>query len=219
MPIEAVVFDVGETLIDETRVWGSWADAVDVPRLTFFAALGAVVANGERQHTARIFELVRPGLTFEAAAAARGTDEAGFTPGDLYPDARPSLRALHEAGLQVGIAANQPPLAALVLERCDLAYDWLLISALERVAKPEPDFFALVARRAGLPPERIAYVGDRVDNDVVPAAAAGLRAVHVRRGPWGVLHAGDPRLAVAALRAEHLGEVAAWAIGARGRAS
>ena len=35
---------------------------------------------------------------------------------------------------------------------------------------------------------RIAYVGDRVDNDVLPALAAGLVAVHVRRGPWGLLH-------------------------------
>jgi FMN phosphatase YigB (HAD superfamily) len=30
-------------------------------------------------------------------------------------------------------------------------------------------------------------VGDRVDNDVLPAAAAGMVAVHVRRGPWGRL--------------------------------
>jgi FMN phosphatase YigB (HAD superfamily) len=33
----------------------------------------------------------------------------------------------------------------------------------------------------------VAYVGDRADNDVLPAAAAGLFAVHVRRGPWGRL--------------------------------
>jgi len=36
-------------------------------------------------------------------------------------------------------------------------------------------------------PEELAYVGDRVDNDVLPALAAGLVAVHVRRGPWGRL--------------------------------
>ncbi len=35
--------------------------------------------------------------------------------------------------------------------------------------------------------DEVAYVGDRVDNDVLPAAAAGLVAVHVRRGPWGRL--------------------------------
>ena len=36
-------------------------------------------------------------------------------------------------------------------------------------------------------PAEVAYVGDRVDNDVRPALAAGLVAVHLRRGPWGLL--------------------------------
>jgi FMN phosphatase YigB (HAD superfamily) len=36
--------------------------------------------------------------------------------------------------------------------------------------------------------DEVAYVGDRVDNDVEPALAAGMTAVHVRRGPWGYLH-------------------------------
>jgi FMN phosphatase YigB (HAD superfamily) len=31
-------------------------------------------------------------------------------------------------------------------------------------------------------------VGDRVDNDVEPALAAGMVAVHIKRGPWGHLH-------------------------------
>jgi FMN phosphatase YigB (HAD superfamily) len=33
----------------------------------------------------------------------------------------------------------------------------------------------------------VAYVGDRVDNDVLPAIACGMRAVWIRRGPWGVI--------------------------------
>ena len=188
MLVEAVVLDVGETLVDETEVWGTWADAVGVSRLTFFAALGATISSGAGDHR-RVFGVVRPGLTFAEAARSRGTGEVGFTERDLYPDAAPALHALHRAGFQVGIAANQPPAAAPTLERCGLDYDWLLISALERVAKPDPAFFALVARRAGLPPSRIAYVGDRLDNDVAPATAAGLQAIHLRRGPWGVVQA------------------------------
>ena len=49
----------------------------------------------------------------------------------------------------------------------------------------------------------IAYVGDRVDNDVVPALAAGMVAVHIRRGPWGHLH--EPP--AAALRIASLDEL------------
>ena len=39
--LEAVVFDFGETLYDETRAWSAVADAAGVPRVTFMAMLGA----------------------------------------------------------------------------------------------------------------------------------------------------------------------------------
>ena len=55
----------------------------------------------------------------------------------------------------------------------------------------------------GCEPPEIAYVGDRVDNDVAPALAAGMVAVHVRRGPWGYLHDPPP----AAIRIRSLAEL------------
>jgi FMN phosphatase YigB (HAD superfamily) len=65
------------------------------------------------------------------------------------------------------------------------------------VEKPAPAFFERVAAEAGLPPDEIAYAGDRVDNDVVPAKAAGMFAIFVRRGPWGLAHASRPEAAQA----------------------
>ncbi|HEX3868739.1 MAG TPA: hypothetical protein VHV78_18385 [Gemmatimonadaceae bacterium] len=50
--IRAAVFDVGETIVDETRPWGVWADCLGIPRFTFFAALGAVIAR--REHHRRM---------------------------------------------------------------------------------------------------------------------------------------------------------------------
>jgi FMN phosphatase YigB (HAD superfamily) len=50
------------------------------------------------------------------------------------------------------------------------------------VEKPAAGFFARVVEAARAPAGEILYVGDRVDNDVVPALAAGLRAVRIRRG-------------------------------------
>ena len=44
--ISAVVFDVGECLVDETREYGAWADWLGVPRHTFSAVFGAVIARG-----------------------------------------------------------------------------------------------------------------------------------------------------------------------------
>jgi FMN phosphatase YigB (HAD superfamily) len=57
----------------------------------------------------------------------------------------------------------------------------------------------------GREPAKIAYVGDRVDNDVLPALAAGLVAVHIKRGPWGHLH--EPP--TAAIRIRSLDELPA----------
>jgi FMN phosphatase YigB (HAD superfamily) len=72
------------------------------------------------------------------------------------------------------------------------------------VEKPSPEFFARVVALAEVPPAQIAYVGDRADNDVAPAADAGMLAVFLRRGPWGYLHAGRPEVARAGIRLESL---------------
>ena len=64
------------------------------------------------------------------------------------------------------------------------------VSSSERwnVEKPAPEFFERVIAEARRPAAEVAYVGDRVDNDIMPALAAGMVAVHIRRGPWGYLH-------------------------------
>jgi FMN phosphatase YigB (HAD superfamily) len=207
MPVSAIFFDVGETLVDETAVWGAWADWLGVTRLTFFAALGAVVASGGDHR--EVFRLVRPELDFAEASRQRGVEEEGFTVDDLYPDALPSLLTLSERGYRIGIAANQPARMDAVLRSSGLPFEWLLISELEGVQKPAPTFFERIVHVTGLPPGAIAYVGDRVDNDVVPAHNAGLVAVHIRRGPWGVLQSERSEVELASLRVASLQELVA----------
>jgi len=216
MPLTAIFFDVGETLVDETEVWGKWADWSGVPRLTFFAVMGAILARDsdglrpaeQRPVLRQVLQLVRPDLVY-AAESRGGQLEQGFTIDDLYPDALPCLTALRERGYRIGIAANQPALAEAVLRRSGLPFEWLLISELERVQKPEPAFFERITEMAGLPAASIAYVGDRVDNDVIPAHQAGLVPVHIRRGPWGVLQSGWPGVQRAALFLDSLSELPA----------
>jgi len=217
MPLTAVFFDIGETLVDETEPWGRWADWVGVPRHTFSAALGAVVAratgppDGSRvmPFLNRIVELVRPDIDLDALLRERGHAEAGFTVDDLYPDALETLVAVRELGYRVGIAGNQPPLADGVIRASGLPHEWLLISAIEKVQKPDPAFFSRITEVSGLPASEIIYVGDRVDNDVVPAHQAGMVPVHVRRGPWGTLQADWPGAECAALRVNTLRELPA----------
>src|SRR5260221_6240328 len=99
MAIRLVVFDVGETLVDESRMWGEWADWLGVTRLTFFAALGSIIAA--KQHHNQVFALVRPGIDLlreREARQARGS-LTRIEQRDLYSDTVPTLSRLHAAGL------------------------------------------------------------------------------------------------------------------------
>lgn len=190
--VSAVVFDVGETLLDDSREWGAWADWMGVSRHTFSTVLGAVTAAG--RDNAETFEYFRPG--FDLAGERRRREEAGcgeqIDEADLYADVRPSLAALRAGGLWVGVAGNQTARAGQLLRALILPVDYLGTSGEWGVAKPQPDFFTRVIDLAPGRAEQIVYVGDHRDHDVLPAKAAGLRAVLIRRGPWGHLWADDP---------------------------
>jgi FMN phosphatase YigB (HAD superfamily) len=205
--VRLVVFDVGETLVDETRMWGEWADWLGVPRLTFFAGLGAVIAA--RQHHHHVFELVRPGLDLRREREARQSrgGRTRIERQDLYPDAAPALTRLSAAGLLIGITGNQPEEAEAEIRALGLAVDFAASSARWGVAKPDPAFFNRIVSETGVAANQIAYVGDRLDNDVLPSIAAGMIGVFLRRGPWGVIHATWPEAARADLRIESLGEL------------
>jgi HAD superfamily hydrolase (TIGR01549 family) len=193
--VRAVVFDVGETLVDETRIFSRWADRLGVPRGTFLGLIGACAATD--RPLADAFRLTRPDVDLDAEISRWATDDPtglreNFDADDLYPDVRPALAALRDAGLGVVVAGNQPPQARAALEAMDLPVDAIRTSDEWGVEKPAPEFFARAADLAGLPAGEIAYVGDRLDNDVLPAARAGMRPVLIRRGPWGYLHAARP---------------------------
>lgn len=192
--IEAVVFDVGETLIDETVEYHAWADWLGVPRHTFSAVFGAVVGAG-RDHR-EVFEYFRPGFDLEAERERRAQEgrPEGYGERDLYPDARPAMTALREAGYLVVIAANQTRRSHRILDSMRLPVDLVTTSDTWGIAKPDPRFFTKVIEvcrslRPQAAPGRICYVGDRLDNDLRPAWEAGLRTAHIRRGPWGHLAA------------------------------
>ncbi|MER5892414.1 HAD family hydrolase [Streptomyces sp. NPDC001876] len=186
--IRAVVFDVGECLVDETREYGTWADWLQVPRHTFAAMFGAVIAQGRDYR--ETFQTFRPGFDLYAereARAAAGKPEH-FGEEDLYPEVRDSLKALRADGLWLGIAGNQTVRAGGILrelftEDVDLigtSDDW-------GASKPDRAFFDRVAEVVPAQPAEILYVGDRVDNDLRPAVAAGMQTALVRRGPWATI--------------------------------
>lgn len=181
-----VCLDVGETLIDETRVWSTWADVLGVPRKTLFAAFRDVVGRGS-DHRDVLDQLAGPSWRERVDEVEAIYGE--FRPDDLYPDALPAIARLRAAGYRIAVLANQPASRAAQLEALGVRADVLAMSEALGVHKPDPAFFARALGLMGDPPPRdVAYVGDRIDNDVRPARAAGMRTVWIRRGPWGEEH-------------------------------
>ena len=175
MAVKAVFFDVGETLVDETRAWERAADTAGVPRFTLFAVVGWLAGQGESHARA-----------WDVLGVAAG-ESGGFRAEELYADARACLRELRLRGYLLGAVGNTAAaVEAMLRELVDV------VGSSDRwgVEKPAPAFFARIVSEAGCRAAEVAYVGDRIDNDVLPAKAAGLVAVHVRRGPWGHLQRG-----------------------------
>src|SRR5581483_4195774 len=135
MALSIVVFDVGETLVDEATTYERW----------------------------------------EAEGATRFV----FEERDLHADALPCLEALRARGFRLGAAGN---MYAHHEDFLRPHVDFVGSSERWGVEKPDAGFFAHVVEAADAPADEILYVGDRVDKDVVPALAAGLHAIRIRRG-------------------------------------
>ena len=135
MALSVVVFDVGETLVDEAAAYERWR--------------------------------------------TEGAQTFVFGERDLHADALRCLVALRERGLRLGAAGN---MYAHHEDFLRPHVDFVGSSERWGVEKPDAGFFDRVVEEAGAPPAEILYVGDRVDNDVLPALEAGMQAVRVRRG-------------------------------------
>lgn len=125
---------------------------------------------------------------------------------EVYPDVRPALGRLREAGLRLAVLSNWDVRLPVVLERLELEafFDAVVFSQEVGVEKPHPEIFAAVVRALELEPASILHVGDRATEDVEGARAAGWQAVLLDREGEGevrdllqvaqrVVDAGDSR--------------------------
>jgi FMN phosphatase YigB (HAD superfamily) len=180
VPIEAVYFDIGETLLDRRREYAAHAARLGVSPHTFSAVFGAVVASG-----GSVADVM---ARFDEDPTAGGdTQLVEVDESDVYPDVRPCLTWLRRRGVRVGVVGNQPAGIGDQLRGLGLPADDIATSAQWGVAKPDVAFFRRIVESAGVDASSIVYVGDQIDLDVVPAIAAGLHAVRILRGPWGHL--------------------------------
>ncbi|MFN8231974.1 MAG: HAD-IA family hydrolase [Actinomycetota bacterium] len=186
--VDVVFFDVGGVMYDDTvyaraidralRELGASFD--DEEFAAAYAQVRAAQAGSFRDQLARRF--LGPGADVRAVERAASRYWA-YPPGALYPDVVPCLRSL-SGGYRLGIVANQPSTVRDALERDGVAGFFELWNVSEDVGfdKPDPRLYTGAIKAAAVAPERTAMVGDRLDRDVRPAAAAGMRTVWVLRG-------------------------------------
>ncbi|WP_155833308.1 HAD family hydrolase [Butyrivibrio sp. WCD3002] len=118
-------------------------------------------------------------LFFDVGSTLVSEDE------ELFPESYECLELLSKK-YKIGIIANQLPGTATRLEKHGVLkfIDLVIASAEEGLEKPDRRIFELALSRANCKPENAVMIGDRVDNDIIPAKKMGMKTVRVKQGMW-----------------------------------
>lgn len=174
--IKWIFFDVGSTLVDETAAYDHRArDVIAGTNITF------------RQFNDMRIALARQGLDGNSAAIKHfGLTKTPWHSEDEtpYADAQSTLTSLSQKGYKLGIIANQKLGTAERLEAWGLRqyFDLIVASAEIGYAKPDLRIFEKALELAGCTAQECVMVGDRLDNDMRPAKAIGMRTVWIKNG-------------------------------------
>ena len=101
----------------------------------------------------------------------------------LYSDAAKCLEIL-SGRYKIGIIANQSLGTKTRLEQHGILQyiDLVIASAEEGVAKPDKRIFELALNRSNCKPGDAVMIGDRIDNDIVPAKRMGMHTIWIKQG-------------------------------------
>ena len=173
--VKWLFFDIGSTLVDETKVYDDIFQKI--------AVAGGVSVEEVKTRAIGFYKQNKRG--HREVIRLLGVDYPEWPPlyEELYPDTMECLRILKKK-YKLGIIANQIPGAEKRLEEMGIRryFDVIVSSAEEGVAKPDPRIFNIALIRAGCTPEQAVMIGDRIDNDIVPAKQMGMKTVWIRQG-------------------------------------
>jgi len=185
MAIAWVFLDMGYTLVNEDAVWRARCrEQAETPQArekgVTAETLWRDIEEASRNYRPQFRSVIEKHGFTQAAPYRSGLER-------LYPDAKDTLGVLAEK-YRLGIIANQPSgLEARLASLGIRGYFSLVVSSWEAgVMKPDPAIFRLALARASCPPRAAVMVGDRLDNDIFPARALGMRTVWVRQGFGGL---------------------------------
>jgi HAD superfamily hydrolase (TIGR01549 family) len=195
MTIRAVLFDVGGPLSTEVE----HERAIDADIRSLFAEAGMLVTDARyaevwrsavesfapNAYEAVIWQLAEGdeevATSVYREVARRGNERGSF---QLREGIAELLAALSTRGLRLGLAANQPADVIERLEKVGIAkyFQSTVVSGSHGYYKPDVRLFLHACEALGVTPEECVVVGDRIDCDIVPAKALGMRAVRLRTG-------------------------------------
>lgn len=178
--IKWIFFDLGSTLIDET-------DCIEFRVAETLKQAGAP-SKEEFYRQMEYFASVNM-LPYKDTVKKFGLEKVRWIKEleKLYPESKEVLQALH-GRYKLGIIANQSAgtVERLVQFGIREYFDVIVSSAEDGVSKPDKPIFELALQRAGCTAAEACMVGDRLDNDIVPAAEMGMCTVWVRQGWFGM---------------------------------
>lgn len=101
----------------------------------------------------------------------------------LYPDAKIVLETLHNR-YKIGVIANQLPNLEKRLENFGIRQwiDLIISSADCGFSKPSSKIFQLALQQASCSASSATMIGDRLDNDIAPAKALGMKTIWIKQG-------------------------------------
>lgn len=173
--IKWLFFDLGSTLIDERLAYEH--------RLQEIADLAAVSYETVLQTALEFYGQNQKGDAKTARKLGVSLPKWRIEDERLYKDAAKCLQRLSQA-YKIGIIANQQAGTESRLRQHGIRQYINLVtaSAEEGIAKPDPGIFLLALRRSQCSPDNAVMIGDRIDNDIVPAKALGMHTVWVKQG-------------------------------------
>lgn len=172
-----IFFDMGSTLIDESiAIEHRIREVIEGTNITYEQFIEKKVFFAKHNKPADLATLEYFGLK---KTPWHKEDER------LYPETMECLKYLHKH-YKIGIIANQSLGSEERLKQFGIwkYIDELVASAEEGVAKPDKRIFEIALTRAGCKPEEAAMVGDRLDNDIVPANELGMYTIWLKQGNW-----------------------------------
>jgi putative hydrolase of the HAD superfamily len=187
--IDFVFVDIGGVLYDDRVYAEAWRRALHEAGGAFtddefdaeYAACRAEQNASFRQRLADRFLGEGADLPALETLAARHWQ---YPPEALHPDASAALAGLRDGGYRLGVIANQPSQVRAAMARDGLVsfFEVWGISDDLGLQKPDPALFVHSLHTAGVSADRAVMVGDRLDYDVRPAQAAGMRTIWLLRG-------------------------------------